>query len=275
MKIAIQGTEGSFHHIAAQHFYGEGHQYVNADTFAGVFASVGTQVADRGVVAIENSMYGSITEVYDLLEKHRFPVIGEVIEHINQELIGFPGTRPGDIKRIISHPVALAQCQHYLDNHFPQAEIIEHHDTAAAVELIKRAGDTSNAAIAGATAAELYDMEIIERGIQDEPRNFTRFLAIDPDGTPPEGADKASLILTTRHDPGALHRALGVFADAGGNLTKLQSRPIPGKVWKYQFYIDIEISPAALATSIEMLHLQHCSVANLGMYKMAEISYED
>ncbi len=279
MKIAIQGAEGSFHHIAAGHYYGETdgqtNSFVYADTFSAVFSALAAEAADVAVIAIENSLYGSITEVYDLLSKYHYPIIGEVVEHIHQNLITFEGVQPDDITRIYSHPVALAQCAHYLANKFPKAEIVEHHDTAAAVEFVKRNGDRSCAAIAGVVAAKMHGMFILKSAIQDEPLNFTRFLVIDPHGTPPANADKASLIITTSHEPGALHRALGVFSDVSSNLTKLQSRPIPGKVWKYQFYIDLEITPAALEMAIEMLDFQECTVENLGTYKAAATMYED
>jgi prephenate dehydratase len=279
MKIVIQGAEASFHHIAANHYYGltddQTNDFVYADTFAAVFATLAANAADTAVVAIENSLYGSITSVYDLLQKYRFPIVGEVVEHIHQNLITFPDTKPADVRRIYSHPVALAQCAHYLAENFPEAEIIEHHDTAAAVEYIKMSGDHSSAAIAGSVAAKVHGMFILKAGIQDEPLNFTRFLVIDPHGSQRTDADKASIIITTSHEPGALHRALGVFADVGSNLTKLQSRPISGKVWKYQFYIDLEITPAALQIAIELLALQECDVINLGSYKAAATVYED
>ncbi|HEX8227604.1 MAG TPA: prephenate dehydratase domain-containing protein [Candidatus Saccharimonadales bacterium] len=283
MKIAIQGAEGSFHHIAAEHYFEKAaeveHDYVYCDTFAAVFATLAAHVADAAVIAIENSLYGSIADVYDGLQKYKFCITGEIVERIHQNLIGFPGTDMKDIERIYSHPVAIAQCAHYLASKFPGVQVIEHQDTAAAVADIRRRGDHAEAAIAGSFAADLHEMEILQAEIQDEQLNYTRFIVIDQRKDkaeePAADADKASLIITTSHEPGSLHRALGVFAEVGSNLTKLQSRPIPGKVWKYQFYLDVGISPDTLTSAIAKLKEQECVVTNLGTYTAATTLYED
>ncbi len=275
MKIAIQGELGSFHHIASQHFYGGEHGYVCCDSFRDVFAALGDGRADTAVVAVENSLFGSIAEVYDLLLKHGYPVVGEVVERIHQNLITFPGANLGQITRVYSHPVALAQCSEFLNREMPNAEIIEHHDTAASAAFVKHAGDHASAAIASRMAADMHDMGVLRPNIQDEHRNYTRFLAIQPGGQAPVDATKASMVITTSHRPGALYESLGVFADAGINLTKLQSRPIRGKIWKYQFYIDIETKPPDALKAIELLEDLGCGVTNLGMYKSAAKTFED
>jgi prephenate dehydratase len=280
MKIAIQGSVGSFHHIAAEHYYQIGQEYIYCENFSDVFLSLTGGKADVGVVAIENSMYGSINEVYDLLQIHRFPIVGEVVEHIRQNLIGFQGTPLESITKVYSHPVALAQCADFLEHHLPQAEIIEYHDTAAAVEFIKQHGEHSAAAIASNLAANLNEMSILRPGIQDERDNYTRFLAIDPradETTSMTSAEpnKASLVLITSHEPGALYAALGVFAGLDCNLTKLQSRPITGKVWQYQFYVDVEILADKLEEAIRKLSEQECTVIHLGSYHAAEQQFDD
>jgi prephenate dehydratase len=275
MKIAIQGALGSFHHIASQQFYGDGHEYICCDTFAGVFEALASRGADVGVVAIENSLCGSITEVYDLLLRHNYPIVGEVAEHIHQNLITFPGAKLGDITRVYSHPVALAQCAEFLESKLPRVEIIEHHDTAGAVEYIKDHDEHGSAAIASTLAARMHGMNVLCPSIQDERSNFTRFLCIQPNGSLPPDADKASLVLTTSHQPGALYKALGVFADLDCNLTKLESRPIRGKVWHYQFYIDVEVTKLTLAEAIKQLESQGCIVKNLGMYRASYKDFDD
>jgi prephenate dehydratase len=280
MKIAIQGNPGSFHHIAAEHYFNadasQHIDYIFADTFSAVFTALEAGAAETAVIAIENSLYGSIPEVYKLLQKYKFPIVGEVDEHINQNLIAFPGAKYEDIRSIYSHPVALAQCAHFLASEFPRAEIIEHSDTAAAVQHIKREGNHHAAAIAGAQAARLHKMTILQANIQDEPLNFTRFLVIQPNGKPPADANKASIILETAHTPGALYRALGVFDAAGANLTKLRSRPIPGEIWKYMFYVDLEIADAATFMTISsQLEEQGCTVMQLGIYQAAVTMYDD
>lgn len=275
MKIAIQGEPGSFHHIAAQNFYGDGHEYICCDTFGDVFASLSAGRAETAVVAVENSLYGSITEVYDLLLQHDYPIIGEVAEHIHQNLITLPGVSLEDITKVYSHPVALAQCAAFLETKLPHAEIIEHHDTAGAVEYVKQYGEHDSAAIASTMAAKIHGMSVLRPSIQDEHSNYTRFLCIRPDGSPPPDSDKASLVLTTSHQSGALYKALGVFADLGCNLTKLESRPIRGKVWQYQFYIDVSITPVLLTNAIKRLETQACTVRNLGSYIAATNVFED
>lgn len=267
MKIAIQGELGSFHHIASVAFYGDGHTYVSGDTFDAVFARLQDKTADVAVVAIENSLFGSIPAVYDLLLKHGYPIVGEISERIHQNLISYPGVSLADISSVYSHPIALAQCANFLDDRLPYAERLEHHDTAAAVAYIKEKNLRISAAIASSKAADMHGMHIIAEKIEDEELNYTRFLVIDPVATTPPGANKASLVLTTTHEPGALYAALGVFAEAGCNLTKLQSRPIIGKVWKYQFFIDVEVSPDTLKEVTQKLQSAGCKVINLGCYK--------
>jgi prephenate dehydratase len=277
MMIAIQGAEGSFHHIAAQHFYGDGHDYLYGESFAEVFAALKNRDADTAVVAIENSLFGSINEVYDLLVEHELPVVGEVVEHIHQNLIGFDGTNLPDIKRVYSHPVALAQCAEWLEKHLPHADVIEHHDTAAAVEYVKVRGKPTAVAIASHLAADIYGMSLLHESIQDEHDNFTRFLVLQRKvrKADVEDADKASLVLTTSHKPGALYDALGVFKELNCNLTKLQSRPIRGEVWTYQFYIDVEAGPDLIDEACAALKKQECTVQVLGTYKAAKEMFDD
>lgn len=280
MKIAIQGAIGSFHHIAAEHHYGSGHEFIYSESFADVFLALTGGKAEVAVIAIENSMYGSINEVYDLLEVYRYPIVGEVIEHVHQNLIGFEGADLSVITKIYSHPVALAQCADFIEHQLPHAEIIEYHDTAAAVDFVRQSGEHSLAAIGSEAAARLHDMSILESGVQDEQDNYTRFLVIDPradEQQPPSEPEpnKASLVLITSHQPGALYNALGVFAKYDCNLTKLQSRPIAGKVWQYQFYIDTEITPGTLREVIMRLSEQECTVIHLGSYRSAEQQFND
>lgn len=265
MRIAIQGESGSFHHQAAKRWFSNDVTIMPADTFADTFALL-DHGADQAIVAVENTLYGSINETLDLIEQYRYPVVGELYLRIQQQLIGLPGTIPQDIARIYSHPVALVQCEQYLDKHFPHAERIEYPDTAGSVRLVKERNDPQIAAIAGRTAAETYDLPIIAEDI-DNKENYTRFLVINPNGTPPIDANKTSLVLTTNHTPGALAHALSVFAKSGSNLTKLQSRPVVGDPWKYRFYIDVEAAGPALDAQIAEIRQQGCTVTILGQYK--------
>lgn len=273
MRVAIQGELGSFHHSAAVRWYGESIDIVACDTFKAVFESVHAGVADVAIVAIENSLYGSINEVYDLLLKYKIPIVGEIPERIHQCLIGIePGVEFNDITHVYSHPVALAQCSDFLDTRLPSAERIENHDTAASVELILSQKDKHAVAIAGQFAAHLHKASVLYRSIQNHDTNYTRFLVLDPKASHNTTSNKASLVIKTNHQPGALYKALGVFADSGINLTKLQSRPIPGKVWRYMFYVDVEGENSAVAKSILQLRAQGCNVVMLGQYNCQPVS---
>lgn len=272
MRIAIQGEQGSFHHQVAKTWFGNDVQILPAETFSDVFGILNRHETTKAIVAIENSLYGSINEVYDLIESHHYAIVGEVYLRIEQQLIALPGAKPTDITHIYSHPVALAQCENYLDVHFPNAERIEHHDTAGSVEFIKNTDDTSMAAIAGRVAADLYSLPILAENIEDNKANYTRFLVLDADPAPNTDTDKASLVVQTDHKPGALAKVLTTFADAGVNLTKLQSRPIIGKVWQYRFYIDVETSGDKLRALMREIEKNGTAVTVLGEYKSAELS---
>ncbi len=194
MRIAIQGQAGSFHHAVAKRYFSREIELVCCETFHEVFASLKASRADQAVCAIENTLYGSIADNYDLLVRYQFPIVGEEIEHIHQNLIARPHTKVTEIAEVYSHPVALDQCREWLEANLPNTEIIEHHDTAGAVEYVRSLDSPHAAAIAGAQAASLYDMPILMPDIEDEKTNLTRFFILDPQGTTPANADKASLV---------------------------------------------------------------------------------
>lgn len=263
--IAIQGQAGSFHDDVSRICFPDDDIFP-CDTFHDVFAALDSKKADAAIVAIENSLYGSIVDVYDLLLAHNYIITGEHILHIHQQLIGIADSNLTDITEVYSHPVALNQCREWLETHLPDAELIEHHDTAGAVAYIKELASPYAAAIAGSRAAELYDMSIIERDIEDEKTNLTRFVILDPTQDVKD-ANKASLVLTTTHHSGALYEALGVFAKYDANLNKLQSRPIRGEKFNYQFFIDCEINADGLASIRADLKKLGCSVNFIGHYR--------
>ena len=241
MRVAIQGDIASFHHQAAKKWYGADVEIVPAESFSETFGLAARHEADSLIVAIENSLYGSIHQVYDLLEAYRFPIVGEVHLRIHHQLITLsPSVEKAEIKQIYSHPVALAQCENYLDANYAEAERLEYHDTAAAVEFIKSQNNPSLAAVASVEAAELHGLHITEHNIEDNKANFTRFLVAEPNSQPPRDADRTSLVLVTDHTPGALARILTIIADNGVDLSKLQSRPITGKPWNYRFYLVVD-----------------------------------
>ncbi|HMS23829.1 MAG TPA: prephenate dehydratase [Candidatus Saccharibacteria bacterium] len=269
MKVAIQGQAASYHHLAAKQFFGDDVDILPCDTFKTVFSAVDKNTAKYAVIAIENSLYGSINPVYDLLLKKRFWISGEIYLRIKHCLIGLPGTDKKNIREIYSQIMALAQCEVYLDENFPHAKHIEHHDTVASVELVKKLGDKTKAAIASEGSAKLHNMEILEKEIEDNKQNFTRFLVLEKGTNSVMGANKTSLALITPHSPGALYRALGVFDKHNINLSKLQSRPIKETAWRYMFYIDVEagLDNDKLKKALADLKTQECEIILLGCYK--------
>lgn len=264
MRIAIQGDSGSFHDAAAKLWQKDDLTIVPASSFPETFRAVADGNADMLIVAIENSLYGGINQVYDLIETYGYPIIGEIHLPIHHQLIG-TGTA-GTITDIYSHPVALAQCEAYLDLHYPDAERHEYHDTAAAVEHIKAIESESVAAIASDVAASLHDMPIIASDIEDNPANFTRFLVLQPGGEAPTNANRSSLVLVTDNTPGSLARILTIFAEEGINLSKLQSRPIVGTPWKYRFYLVVDTAGVALEQALTSIRPLTSSLTVLGQY---------
>lgn len=264
-RIAIQGEIGSFHHAAALSWYGDQIEIIACKTFRRVFESIKNGKADVGIVAIENSLHGSINEVYDLLLEYRIPIVGEVAEHIHQCLIGVPGAEISRIKYVHSHPVALSQCSHYLDTTLPEAERVENYDTAASVSFIKELNQKDHVAIASKLAAKLNDMEVLKHDIQNADENFTRFLVIDHE-TKQDITTKSSLVVETQHTPGALYDILGVFEKYNVNIAKLQSRPIKNVLWRYMFFIDIECDTTTVHSVIADINSRGASATLLGSY---------
>lgn len=270
MKIAIQGALGSFHHQAATKIANKPPEIIACKTFSEVFQAVNTDSAPYGLCAIENNIHGSINEVYRLLERHNVWIIKDVRIHIAQALIGNHPTSLDDIKlmddiTVLSQGPAFAQVEQWLDTYLPRAIRQETHDTAASVRMIMESGRPQEFAIASAYAAEIYGAYVIQDNIQDEPDNYTRFILFQKVHQPNPVAKNSSIILKTDHTPGALLRALTVFAKYGCNLTKLDSHPITGDQRHYAFYIDYEMNGHNHKLQRE-LTAQGCSVKVLGEY---------
>ncbi|HMS92329.1 MAG TPA: prephenate dehydratase [Candidatus Saccharibacteria bacterium] len=271
MKVAIQGLESSYHDIARKSYFSGKHQVVHCDTFKEVFESVEHRRADFGLVAIENSLYGSINEVYDLLLKYKFWISGEIYLRINHCLLANKNAQITDIKQVHSQLPALAQCEDFLDTHLSQAERVEEHDTSASAALVAKANNIHLAAIASESAAKLYDLQILASDIESNKQNYTRFIIFSKNKTLIKDADKTSLIVHTDNDTqaGALYRTLGVFANRNINLTKIESRPIVGKAWHYLFYLDFEIgaNSAEGKEALKELEAIGAQATVLGSYK--------
>ncbi len=238
MKTAFQGEHGAYSEAAVCEHYPAGCETLPCASFNDVFDAVNQSECDNGFIPIENSLAGSIHQNYDLLLHNQLYVTGEHYLRVSHCLIGLPGTRMEDVRKVISHPQALAQCDGYL-RALPGVEIEPVYDTAGSVKLVKDAGDPQVAAIASRQAAVLYGMQILAESIEDMEANFTRFLIISREPADPAQNAKTSLVFSLQNHAGALYRALSVFALRDIDLTKIESRPLTGKPWEYFFYIDL------------------------------------
>lgn len=236
-KIAIQGYEGCFHHIAANQYFGRDIEIIPRDTFREVATTVKSGEADMGLMAIENSIAGSIIPNYSILQDENLQVAGEVYLPIKQNLMVLPGVELKDIEEVQSHSMALLQCIDYLDQF--SWKLVESEDTALSARHIAEKNLRNTAAIASELAAEMYGLKIIAPEINTCKTNYTRFMVLKRyDHKMDENANKASLYFTTNHEEGSLLRALSQLENI--NLSKLQSYPIPSEPWHYKFHIDLE-----------------------------------
>ena len=235
MKIAFQGEPGAYSEQAVFDYFGEV-ETVPCESFDVMFESVVSGKSDAALAPIENSLAGSIHQNYDLLLRHDLHIVGEYFLRVQHCLIAMSGVKKEDIKKAISHPQALGQCAGYLRSHGIKAEQV--YDTAGSVKMLKESGARDVAAIASKRAAELYGMQILEEGIEDNAENYTRFLAVQREATTPEGEAKTSIVFTLKNVPGSLFKAMSVFALRDIDLTKIESRPLAGSPWEYLFYID-------------------------------------
>ncbi|HEV8579713.1 MAG TPA: bifunctional chorismate mutase/prephenate dehydratase [Thermoanaerobaculia bacterium] len=244
LRVAYQGVEGSYSHLTAQRRYAglpEGVLLEGFETFRAAVEAVRSGAADRALLPIENTTAGSINETYDLLAEGGLTITAEVVSRIEHCLLGLPGSRVENLRVVLSHPQGLLQCQDFLRT-VPWIRFETEFDTAGSARKVRDRNDSTVGAIAGESAARVYGLEVLRRGIQSQEGNYTRFveLAHDPIRFPPETPAKTSLLLITPHTPGALAEVLGVFSRRGVNLAKLESRPIPESPWKYRFYLDVD-----------------------------------
>ncbi len=253
--IAFQGEPGAFSEAAAlEHFEGDVTP-VPCDTFDDVFAIVEAGAVDAGLVPIENSLGGSIHRNYDLLMRHNLWITAEHYLRVRHCLIGLPGASLADVKRVISHPQGLAQTEHWVREHLPGVQSDPVHDTAGSVRMVRDGNDPTVAAIAGRRAADVYDMQVLAEGIEDDAANYTRFLCIRREPDVPATVAKTSLVFTVRHQPGSLFKALSVFALRDIDLTKIESRPLAGRAFEYLFYVDIVGSQSSDVVKRALDHL--------------------
>ncbi len=243
MKIAFQGEHGAYSEQAVFDYFGEV-ESLPCESFDAVFEAVNTGRSEAALIPIENSLAGSIHQNYDLLLRYDLRIVGEYLLRVRHCLIALPGVQKADIKKAISHPQALGQCAGYLRKRGIQAEAV--YDTAGSVKMLKESGARDTAGVASRRAAEIYGMQILEEGIEDNAENYTRFLAIQKEAVVPAalseskgaGEAKTSIVFTLKNQPGSLFKAMSVFALRDIDLTKIESRPLQGKPWEYLFYID-------------------------------------
>lgn len=239
--IAIQGFEGSFHQVAARQFFGKNVSVVCCASFRELIKRAGDKKqTDGALMAIENSIAGSILPNYNLLQQSDLKIVGEVYLHIKQNLLVNPGVSLEDIREVHSHPMAILQCLDFLEKY--NWKLVETEDTALSAKHVQQYKSKHIAAIANRLSAELYNLDIIVPGIHTVKNNYTRFLVLKrtADAEPVENANKASISFSTDHTRGSLAKVLTNIAQAGINLSKLQSFPKPGSNWKYYFHADLE-----------------------------------
>lgn len=272
-KVTIQGFEGSFHQEAARHFYGKDTSVLCCATFKEVIKiAEDKKQCDGGVMAIENSIAGSILPNYNLLLKSQLKIVGEVYLQIKQNLLVNKGVTISDIKEIHSHPMAIQQCFGFLDNY--NWKLVETEDTALSARHIHQYKSKHIAAIASKLAAELYNLEILAPNIHTLKNNYTRFLVLQRENEEIEiiNADKASINFFTDHSKGSLARVLTKIAEEGINLSKLQSMPIPGSNFKYSFHADMEFNHTEQFNSvIKKIKKITEGLSVLGIYKNGKI----
>ena len=252
--VAIPGELGSFSHAAALAAYGSEIHLVSCVDFPELFRTVADCRAEVGVVPIENSLTGSIHENYDLLRAHSLCVVGETEVRVRHCLIARPGATLEQVSRVASHPVALAQCRKFFAAH-PMITPVPAYDTAGSVRDLMDYRVAADAAIASDLAARLYGGRVLLEGLEDDPANFTRFLLMSREPAPQQRTTscKTSLVVSLANVPGSLHRALGAFARRGLDLSKIESRPIPGRPWEYVFYLDVLGDPMEVGAALAEL----------------------
>lgn len=239
IPVGYQGVPGAYSHLALQQYFaGQPVKAHNFMLFEDVVAAVMDGTVRYGVLPIENSSTGGITEVYDLVRRYGAFIVGEKIVKVEHCLLGIPGATLDDIREVYSHPQGFSQCRAFFKEH-PAMEQFNYYNTAKAAEMVAQKKDIHKAAVAGAQAADQYGLAILARGINTNQSNYTRFIIISRQQELAPEADKITLIVSLKHQPGSLYRVLSHFARYQINMTNIESRPIPGRPWEYYFHMDI------------------------------------
>jgi len=276
-KIAIQGIAGSFHEDAARKYFGDEEiDVVECRSFQSVCELIDADKVDIAVMAIENSIAGSILQNYSLIRDYHLRVIGELYIHIQMNLMMLPGAKKEDIKTIYSHPIAIRQCIEYIEKYFPEAKIRENQDTAASGKLLVEEQLTDAAAIGNLRTAEIYGLNVLETNIETNKKNYTRFWILSKHSTQSDLNNKASLCFEVGHYYGALARVLNIFAENKINLNKIQSVPILGKPNEYTMHVDVEWDNIVnYERAIHSILKNVSSLSILGEYVRGEIDVQN
>lgn len=267
--IAFQGEDGAYSQEAIFETFGAETRTRACRAFVEIFRAVESGRADLGMVPIENSTAGAINQSYDLLLDYDLPITREVVFRVRHALLARPGVALADIQRVYSHPAALAQCERFIAGH--GWESVAAYDTAGAAKQLAASRERDAGALASETAARIYGLHILARGVEDLSNNYTRFFLIGRNEPPRAEKSKTSLVFATQHIPGALHACLGEFASRGINLTKLESRPDRRDPWHYVFYVDLEIhrDDPACRDALDSLRSRTSFLKVLGSYPAA------
>ncbi|HKX30359.1 MAG TPA: prephenate dehydratase [Blastocatellia bacterium] len=272
-RVAYQGEPGAFSGEAARRLFREEVEIVPCETFEKMFSEAENETCDYCLAPIENSLYGSVYQNYDLLLKHNLQIVGETYLRIVHHLMAAPETKIEDVKRVYSHPVALGQCLRFFNDH-PKMRPVAAYDTAGSVKMIMENREEGAAAIAGAMTADYYGARVLAAGIEDNRQNYTRFLLLshnDRGNEPPADADKTSIVFALGNQIGSLYRAMAVFALRDIDLTKIESRPLVGQPWEYSFYLDFIGHMAEPRVRNALAHLGEfaTTIKVLGCYRRA------
>ena len=270
IRTGMQGSHGTFSEIATLKYFGDDAERIGYPDFSSIMKDLDNRRIDYAVLPVENTTTGIIARTYDLFKYHDVHAVGEVLVPIRENLIVLPGTKLEEIRHVYSHPEALSQCQGFFAAH-PALTPIAYQDTAKSVEYVKETGDRSNAALASYLAGEYYGMTSLLENVNDNLQNMTRFLVVTWRQESHPEADKTSLMLVLHHEPGSLYRALQVLAEAGINMMKLESRPMPGRVFEYLFYVDIEGNEEDphIHEALEKMKKYCVQLRSFGSYKAA------
>jgi prephenate dehydratase len=271
--VAFQGEPGAFSSEAARRLLGHDIALVPCETFEKMFVAVETGMCDYCVAPIENSLFGSIYQNYDLLLKHHLCIVGETNLRIVHNLIAAPETKLEEIRRVFSHPAALGQCLNFFAAH-PEIQTVAAYDTAGSVKMIMESREQGAGAVASLAAAEVYGARVLVEGIEDDQQNYTRFLLLareSPEKASSPEADKTSILFSLENRTGSLYRAMAVFALREIDLAKIESRPLIGYPWEYIFYLDFigHISESRVRNALAHLGEFASNIRILGCYKRA------